>query len=150
MSCAPQLHQRCLSGLDHQPICHALGQGIRLRSGCGLTNVPPMRARPRRPTALQSLREEKIRYGNGHGVVEVDVNDAGEAAENHADVALVDEVTGQFGLTQQPLLPTPEYRPLAAERGHGEAAALVIEGRLEDALGVDSSSLRKDSVVPSV
>jgi hypothetical protein len=96
-----------------------------------------MRARTRRPTALQSVREEKIRYGNGHGVVEVDVNDAGEAAENYANVAPIDEVTGQFALAEMALLPPSKYGPFAMEWGYSKAAALVIDGRLEDALDID-------------
>jgi hypothetical protein len=63
--------------------------------------------------ALHGVRQEKIRYGNGHGVVEIDVNDAGEAAENYANVAPIDEVTGQFALAEVALLPSSKYGSLA-------------------------------------
>jgi hypothetical protein len=89
------------------------------------------------PTALYGLRKKKVRRGNGQGIVEVDVHDTDGTAEHYADVASISEITGQIGRAQISLLPAFKNRSLFMERGYDEAAATIVESRIEDAHGVD-------------
>jgi hypothetical protein len=134
LTSAPELYQRCLIGFDHQPGGHEPGQGVLLSSRYGVAQIPVVRVGVLLPAALYGVWEEETGNGGSVGVVEVDVNDPGGTAEHHADVAPIDEVTGQFFFTQLPLMPVLEDGPLSVERGYVEAAMMVLQGRIKGIL----------------